>query len=218
MTAMLDTRFRFRVHMLQLVLVVLAIVLSGIRLSTLTRQTTRSDTIAIVMVRTAVLPLSGKSEEELTTHSMQGVKSLVVLAYQLLTEHANKLRKWVSLKANTILNMLEVVFWLVVLILALMSNAWVCNGASFALSWLLALVALILMYGPFPSSLSLLFLLVSRELSLWLFPHAYTASSTPRALAGWAAGIYFLDFRHFRAYRTPRGQKSTHGGYGTTQF
>lgn len=65
---------------------------------------------------------------------MQGIKSLIVISYQLLTEYVDRLQKWASLKANTILNSLEVVLWLVVLILAIQGNMRICHGTSCALS------------------------------------------------------------------------------------
>lgn len=39
-----------------------------------------------------------------------------MIAYQLLTEHHDRFRKWASTKANAILNLLEIVFWLAVIV------------------------------------------------------------------------------------------------------
>lgn len=43
----------------------------------------------------------------------QSVKSLVVLAYEICTERIPKFRRFGSLKAYSILNCIEVVFWIV---------------------------------------------------------------------------------------------------------
>ncbi|OGM49911.1 hypothetical protein ABOM_001500 [Aspergillus bombycis] len=46
-------------------------------------------------------------------------KSLVIILYQLLTEHFAALRRWGSLKAYMILNALEIVFWAAVAVLTI---------------------------------------------------------------------------------------------------
>jgi len=43
----------------------------------------------------------------------QSVKSLVVLAYEICTERIPKFRRFGSLKAYSILNCIETVFWIV---------------------------------------------------------------------------------------------------------
>jgi hypothetical protein len=50
-------------------------------------------------------------------------KSIVILLYELLTEHVHALRRWQSLKAYMILSCMEVVFWIAVPVLMIM--AWV---------------------------------------------------------------------------------------------
>lgn len=74
---------------------------------------------------------------------MQGIKSLVVIAYQYLTEHKARFMKWASTKANAILNSMEVVFWLTVVIVTggLVGRE---TGAATALSTLILLLALML--------------------------------------------------------------------------
>lgn len=73
----------------------------------------------------------------------QGIKSLIVIAYQLLTEHTLRFRKWASTKANAILNCLEVVFWLAVLVVTggTLSGT---SGAAAALSALVLIIAIVL--------------------------------------------------------------------------
>ncbi|KFY32556.1 hypothetical protein V493_00079 [Pseudogymnoascus sp. VKM F-4281 (FW-2241)] len=84
--------------------------------------TTRSDTIGIVM----------------------GVKTIVVLIYQLLTSHVQRFHRWASVKAYAILNTLEILFWFVVLILTLMGVSRLCSGVSCGLSWVCILIAVVL--------------------------------------------------------------------------
>jgi hypothetical protein len=66
-----------------------------------------------------------------------------VITYQLLTEHTLRFRKWASTKANTILNCLEVVFWLAVLVVT-GTTVGGSSGAAAALSALVLVIAIVL--------------------------------------------------------------------------
>lgn len=81
----------------------------------------------------------------LTRNEQQSIKSLVIISYQLLTEHKERFRKWASLKANMILNMIEVLFWAVLMGLGFSAVSAMCIGASCGISIVLALLALVLM-------------------------------------------------------------------------
>lgn len=74
---------------------------------------------------------------------MQGFKSLIVVGYQLLTAHKHSFAKWASLKANAILNCLEVVFWWAVVVVSGMSLTG-SFGAAAAMSALTMLLAIVL--------------------------------------------------------------------------
>lgn len=78
----------------------------------------------------------------LTTY-LQGIKSLIVITYQLLTEHRGRFRKWASTKANAILNSVEVVFWLAVLVVTGMGVGG-ASGAAAALGALTLILAIAL--------------------------------------------------------------------------
>ena len=85
------------------------------------------------------------NEIALTLSTRQSIKSLMILAYQLLTEHNERFKKWASLKANMILNMIEVLFWAVLMGLVFQANARICVGGSCAVTWIIAVLCLILM-------------------------------------------------------------------------
>ncbi|KFY69182.1 hypothetical protein V496_00458 [Pseudogymnoascus sp. VKM F-4515 (FW-2607)] len=99
-------------------------ILSGARIATKPkdRPVTRSDTLGIVM----------------------GVKTIVVLLYQILSSHAERFRKWASLKAYAILNFMEILFWFVVVIITFMGIAKFCSGVSCGLTWVSVLIAIML--------------------------------------------------------------------------
>ncbi|KAJ4266082.1 hypothetical protein NW762_004056 [Fusarium torreyae] len=96
-----DPKHKTKVHIGQLVLIViiasLAIGKTVTRPSNIPRN--RMDMVAVTM----------------------SVKSLIVIGYQLLTEHVASFHKWASHKAYLILNFLEVIFWIGVIVVTFMS-------------------------------------------------------------------------------------------------
>ena len=119
-----STSFKNKMHWIQLTLVVVIIILTGIRISIKpsSMPVTRSDTLAIVM----------------------GIKTIVVISYQLLTTHVSKLRRWRNLKVYLVINSMEVVFWFVVVIITGMGMSRYCQGAYCGLSVLMLFIALTL--------------------------------------------------------------------------
>jgi len=119
-----STSFKNKMHWIQLTLVVTIIVLTGVRISIKpsSMPVTRSDTLAIVM----------------------GIKTIVVIGYQLLTTHVSKLRRWRNLKVYLVLNSMEVLFWFVVVIITGMGMSRYCQGAYCGLSVLMLLISLML--------------------------------------------------------------------------
>ncbi|ETS73839.1 hypothetical protein PFICI_14785 [Pestalotiopsis fici W106-1] len=119
-----DGHHKKKVHIVQLLLVVLMIILSGTRVAVKPKgiPTTRADTIGIVM----------------------GIKTFVVITYQLVTTHVQRYKKWASLKAYSVLNFMEILFWFVVIIVTFMGISTFCQGASCGLSWIIVLLAVAL--------------------------------------------------------------------------
>ncbi|KAI0877445.1 hypothetical protein GGS24DRAFT_447076 [Hypoxylon argillaceum] len=64
-----------------------------------------------------------------------GAKSLIIQAYQLLTEHVTRLARWKSPKANAILNCLEVLVWAAFTGLLGQANLSKCVGQACGLGW-----------------------------------------------------------------------------------
>ncbi|KAI5244014.1 hypothetical protein E4T42_07257 [Aureobasidium subglaciale] len=119
-----NTSFKTRMHYIQLTLVTLIIILTGVRISQKPSflPITRSDTMAIVM----------------------GVKTIVVIAYQLLTSHVGSLKRWRNSKVYLVLNCLEVMFWLAVVVLTSMGMQRFCEGAYCGISVVIILLALVM--------------------------------------------------------------------------
>ncbi|CAI6099278.1 unnamed protein product [Clonostachys chloroleuca] len=117
-------RLKMPLHIVEVIMIIVAIILAGVRLTTITTRT-RTDMMAIAM----------------------GAKSLVVIAYQLLSEHLAQWKRFASLKANLILNALEIVFWAAVAFMAIQSNTRSCKGASCGLGWGVLVIAILIRLG-----------------------------------------------------------------------
>ncbi|KAJ4419575.1 hypothetical protein N0V82_004878 [Gnomoniopsis sp. IMI 355080] len=122
MTALrfLDSRFKLPVHIVELVVIVAVLAISGARLTMPGLPRTRANTIALGF----------------------SAKSIVFIAYQLLTEHVARFSRWKSLKANAILNGLEIVFWGAVVFLLIQANVAICIGTGCTLSWVVVGLAI----------------------------------------------------------------------------
>lgn len=77
---------------------------------------------------------------------------MIIITYQILTEHHTRFRKWASTKANAILNNLEVVFWLAALVITGLGIGR-ASGAAAALSALVLIIAIALEYVELPGEL-----------------------------------------------------------------
>ncbi|KAE8141301.1 hypothetical protein BDV38DRAFT_204062 [Aspergillus pseudotamarii] len=115
-----DTRWKLPLHCFQIFLIVMVIGLSIPRLFMKNQPRTRASTIGLGM----------------------GAKSLVIVLYQLLTEHIAALGKWASLKAYTILNALEIVFWAAVAVLTIQANVQMCVAPGCILGWGVAITGI----------------------------------------------------------------------------
>ena len=154
-----DKITKFRVHVLQLCLIIICLIISIARFASKAR-TTRSHTWFFAVVNDPLTLKGPCSSLSRTLHhllhsgsrsannSHQCLKSVLVITYQLLSEHHHKFQKWASLKANAILNCFEFVFWFAAFIMMCMGNSAGCSGGSCALSPILAVLGLILWFVP----------------------------------------------------------------------
>ncbi|KAG9196552.1 hypothetical protein G6011_01673 [Alternaria panax] len=114
-----SNRFKFHIHIAQVVLVTVAIGLTVPRLFMNNVPRSRSSTIVLGM----------------------GGKSLILLVYLILSEHAPRFQRWHSYKAHAIIACLEVVFWSVVAGLMFKANVNYCKGTACGLSWIVIILA-----------------------------------------------------------------------------
>ncbi|KAI1046893.1 hypothetical protein LB505_009742 [Fusarium chuoi] len=117
-------RNKIPLQILLVTLIITVITLSGVRLILPNRPPGRSTTMGLGM----------------------GAKSLIILAYEILTEHSIRFHRWSSLKAYFILNALEVVFWAAVAFMMIRGNSQLCVGTSCALGWVVFVLAGVLRY------------------------------------------------------------------------
>ncbi|KAF5979579.1 hypothetical protein FBULB1_5654 [Fusarium bulbicola] len=115
-------RNKMPLQILLVTLIITVIALSGVRLILPNRPRGRSTTMGLGM----------------------GAKSLIILTYEILTEHFIRFHRWHSLKAYFILNAMEVVFWAAVAFMMIQGNSKLCVGTSCALGWVVFVLAGIL--------------------------------------------------------------------------
>lgn len=140
-TALLDPKWKLREHIIVLSLAILVIILTGVYIG-VSPFVRRADIMAIPFV--SCTPLDCIQSLQIPNHP-QSVKTLAIVSYQLLSEHTQRFAKWRSLKANLVLNCIEPVFWLTLVILKFMGTAAFCSEGSCAVSWLIALVAMVIL-------------------------------------------------------------------------
>ncbi|KAL0767386.1 hypothetical protein CaCOL14_010236 [Colletotrichum acutatum] len=124
-----DARYKTKIHIAQVALMILAIILTIWRMA-MPVPFTRGNIMALTM----------------------GFKSLIIIGYQLLTTHKERFKKWASLKANAILNTMEIVFWFVAFGLLCQANGRFCTGGSCAISWIVTLIVMVLIVLAFQTS------------------------------------------------------------------
>ncbi|KAI3559056.1 hypothetical protein CABS03_07375 [Colletotrichum abscissum] len=137
-----DTRYKTKIHIAQVALMALAIILTIWRMA-MPVPFTRGNIMALTMIVV---------ENETDTRRLQGFKSLIIIGYQLLTTHKERFKKWASLKANAILNTMEILFWFVAFGLLCQANGRFCTGGSCALSWIVTLIVMVLIVLAFQTS------------------------------------------------------------------
>jgi hypothetical protein len=86
---------------------------------------------------------------------VQGGKSVIIIGYQLLTEHARKFARFYSRKANLILNTLEIAFWGTVVYFSQMVTTKMCPlssslSTSCIFGWTIIGLAVSIRYGDLP--------------------------------------------------------------------
>lgn len=105
--------YQFPVHLVQACFAIAVAVMSAVRLTIEHETRTKVHTIGLAI----------------------GIKSLVIIAYELATEHIARFEKWRSLKAIAIVNAIEIIVWLGCAGLTMQANIDQCIGVGCGLSW-----------------------------------------------------------------------------------
>ncbi|KAL4793104.1 hypothetical protein BDV19DRAFT_391547 [Aspergillus venezuelensis] len=72
------------------------------------------------------------------------LKSGVFMAYQMLTAHVNRLKKWANTKINITLNIIDTVFWFALFVITIMGTRGSHSTSSRALGALVIILAFVL--------------------------------------------------------------------------
>ncbi|KAI2612005.1 uncharacterized protein GGS25DRAFT_528752 [Hypoxylon fragiforme] len=113
-----NARYKLPVHIAEILLVLVVIILTVVRLAMGNTQRVHIMGIAF------------------------GIKSLIFVLYQLLTEHTQKFQKWASAKTNFILNCVDHPFWAALMGMLFMANLKSCSGTSCGVSWAMTALAM----------------------------------------------------------------------------
>ncbi|EWY83041.1 hypothetical protein FOYG_15117 [Fusarium oxysporum NRRL 32931] len=126
MASIFSNRLKLPLHLVELLLIISVLILSVIRMLKQPKNAprSRSNTMALGM----------------------SAKSLIILLYQLLSEHVQAFKKWSSLKAYVILNALEIVFWAAVAFMMIQANLKFCEGFTCILSWIVCVLGVVMRY------------------------------------------------------------------------
>ncbi|KAL2259887.1 hypothetical protein VTK26DRAFT_6271 [Humicola hyalothermophila] len=116
-----DPKWKLREHLAVLFLVIVVLILTGVYIN-VAPFVTRPDIMGIVYC----------------------VKSVIILAYQLLAEHTRRFARWKSLTANFILNCIEPVFWLTLVVLKFIGISRFCSGGSCVVAWTSTVVVIVI--------------------------------------------------------------------------
>ncbi|KAL4965750.1 uncharacterized protein BDV14DRAFT_50981 [Aspergillus stella-maris] len=74
------------------------------------------------------------------------LKSGVFMAYQMLTAHMNRLKKWANTKINITLNIIDTVFWFALFVITIMGTRGSHSTSSQALGAFVIILAFVLWY------------------------------------------------------------------------
>ncbi|KAL4772872.1 hypothetical protein BDW60DRAFT_206637 [Aspergillus nidulans var. acristatus] len=72
------------------------------------------------------------------------VKSAVFMAYQVLTAHVDRLKRWANTKVNVVLNIIDTVFWFALIIISIMGTIGSRSVSSRALGAIIIILAIVL--------------------------------------------------------------------------
>ncbi|KAE8389396.1 hypothetical protein BDV23DRAFT_184474 [Aspergillus alliaceus] len=83
------------------------------------------------------------------------LKSAAFMAYQIVTAHAARFKRWASCKANMILNIIDTVFWFALFIITIIGTSGSRSTSSRALGAIIVMLALVLCLAGFLSFFSI---------------------------------------------------------------
>lgn len=75
---------------------------------------------------------------------LQCVKAALFLTYQVVTAHAQRFKRWASIKANKILNIIDTIFWFALFIITIMGTSGAHSMSSRALGGIIATLSFFL--------------------------------------------------------------------------
>ncbi|KAL4928054.1 uncharacterized protein BDV17DRAFT_104280 [Aspergillus undulatus] len=115
-------RTKFRLHILIGCLILITFILAIARIADSGTPRSRTNTLGIAVC----------------------AKSAVFMAYQVLTEHVDRLKRWANTKANVALNIIDTVFWFALFVISIMGTMGSRSTSSRALGAIVVILAFVL--------------------------------------------------------------------------
>ncbi|CAG8882748.1 unnamed protein product [Penicillium egyptiacum] len=128
---------KFRLHIIIGALVLIVFILIIARIANSGTPKTRTNIWGIAVV--SYLPTyTAISCMEFIDPWQKCIKSAVFMAYQIMTTHMDRLKRWASTKAYMILNIIDTVFWFALFVITIMGTMGSTTGSSRALGGIAA--------------------------------------------------------------------------------
>ncbi|KAF7161816.1 hypothetical protein CNMCM5623_007281 [Aspergillus felis] len=128
-------KIKLRLHIIVGALLFLNFVLIIARIADKGTPKTRSNTWGIVVLKA-----------DPRRRALQCLKAAIFLAYEVVTAHVERFKRWASAKAYMILNVIDTVFWLALFIISILGANGAHSPSSRALGGIVATISIILLY------------------------------------------------------------------------
>jgi hypothetical protein len=123
---------KFRLHIIIGALLLIVFILLIARIADSGTPKTRTNIWGIVVVSYFPTYILISSAEFINTQP-KCIKSAVFMAYQIMTTHMDRLKRWASTKTYMILNTIDTVFWFALFVITIMGTRGSTTGSSRAL-------------------------------------------------------------------------------------
>ncbi|GFF37503.1 hypothetical protein IFM46972_05243 [Aspergillus udagawae] len=144
-------KIKLRLHIIVGALLFLNFVLIIARIANKGTPKTRSNTWGIAVVSVTVFLMWSdrgwmRLKADRKRRALQCLKAGIFLAYEVVTAHVERFKRWASAKAYMILSVIDTVFWFALFIITILGTNGAHSPSSRALGGIVATISIILWY------------------------------------------------------------------------